>query len=279
MDNIRINQLAIFLGFLYTIWLTYKILKRARVGKDEAIGCASVGYIYLIVVTISGLAIGGTISLSTMMVNKAQTFYSGSKYDAYVVSYTSFDKRNSDDNGYTIMYTPTVQFRTAAGDQMEYELDYSTSSKPKEGERYTLYYDDVNERVTTFGIGVLALMLASCVMITILLFLFVGMMIYAMNWSMARYKEVGAFLGLVIIVPLLMVLFEGVMIYALFNGEDKPIWVYVVLVFFIVVLAMGIWGYMRSIAANKITNTAKHEKGKQWVGTKKDKRIASKNRN
>lgn len=66
-----------------------------------------------------------------------------------------------------------------------------------------------------------------------------------------------------------MVLFEGVMIYALFNGEDKPIWVYVVLVFFIVVLAMGIWGYMRSIAANKITNTAKHEKGKQWVGTKK----------
>lgn len=265
MSEIRINQIALVLGIVYTIWLTYKILKRTYSGKNEKIGCVAAGYIYLIVVSISSLAIGGTVTLSMMLVSKVQTVSNGDKYEARVVSFTSYESRNSDDNGYTTMYTPTVHFTTRSGEVVEYELDYSSSGRPTLGDKHTVYYDDINERVTTFGLGTVALILAFGAMIAILVYLFIGMMIYAMNWSMTRYKDIGVIIGLAVILPLFMILFDGAMIYALFNGEEKPMWVNVILVFFTLVLTIAIWAYLKNIYGDGIKNMGMNRKGVKKV--------------
>ncbi|EHO15117.1 DUF3592 domain-containing protein [Myroides odoratimimus] len=260
MDEIRINQLAFGLGILYTIWLTYKIIKRSSRNGTKT-GCLGIGYIYLIVASISSLAIGGTVALTMMIITKTQTVYKGDKYEARVVSYTSYESRNSDDNGYTTMYTPTVHFTTRGGEVVEYELDYSSSGMPTVGDQHTVYYDETNEHVTTFGLGTVALILAFGVMIVILVYLFVGMVIYAMNWSMDRYKEIGAFLGLAIVLPLIMILFDGAMIWALFDGKDKPLWVNIILVFFSLVLTLAIWGYLKNIYGDGLKNMGMNRKG------------------
>ncbi|MGL4582045.1 MAG: DUF3592 domain-containing protein [Flavobacterium sp.] len=264
MDDIRINQLAFGLGILYTVWLTYKIVKRSS-DSGTRTGCLGIGYIYLIVVTISSLAIGGTVALSMMVVTKSQTIFNGDKYEAHVVSYTSYESRNSDDNGYTTMYTPTVHFTTNNGAIVEYELDYSSSGVPTIGDKYTVYYDVVNERVTTFGIGTIALILAFGIMMAILVYVFIGLIIYAMNWSMTKYKDIGLFMGLAIIIPLAMILFDGALIWALFNGEEKPLWVNVLLVFFSFVLTLGIWGYLKTMFGDGLKNMGMNRKGVKKV--------------
>lgn len=253
MEETRIVQLALVLGVLYTIWLTYRIIKRRSAEKNEKMGCMSIGYLYLIVLSISALAIGFSVMFSISVVNKIDTIRLGQKYEAIVVSFTSYEKQNSDDNGYTTMYTPTVHFTANSGDVVEYELDYSTSGLPIVGEKYTVYYDEVNERVTTFSFGGIVLIFVAFIAIAILVFVFLGMVFYAMNWSMTRYKEIGVFVGLGIVVPLIMFLFDGALIWALFNGEEKPTWVYFVLILFILGLSGGLLGYLKMIYSKGIT--------------------------
>lgn len=246
-SEVHIDQFALLLGFLLTVWMTYKIIKRSRQKSKETIGCVTVGYIYVIVASISVLAIGGTMALSTMIIDRANILYSGEKHEAKIISYTRETRYSFSQNRDIIMYTPSVEFTSSDGKILVFEIDYSSNEVPQIGDRQKVYYDKVNEQVTTVGFGVIALLIGGTIMIGILVYLFVGMLFYALNRSMVRYKEVGLYIGLVIIIPLLMIAFDGVLLYTLMNSHGESIWVSAILVFFIFVLTLSVIGYFKTI--------------------------------
>lgn len=74
---------------------------------------------------------------------------------------------------------------------------------------------------------------------------FVGILLYAIGIKMDGFFKLVRNLGSYFFIPLLMIGFEALLIFALINGNDVPMFATVLLIFFILVLGLGIWAYMK----------------------------------
>ncbi len=159
-------------------------------------------------------------------------------------------------------------------------LSYSSSSQPTIGATVTVYYDETSKDSVSFGFGTLALFFGALLMMVVLVFAFWGILLYAMNYKMEYYLNVIKYIGLPFFIPIVMILFDGLLIYALFYGNEVPLFVSGILVFFILMLTLGIWGYIKMIrthdmvwkktgptswAANPVPKKTKKEKASTWI--------------
>ncbi len=245
-------QYAVILGFLYCLWLTFRIGKRLKQSKGTSLGCIGFGYVFLVVGCITTFALTGLLVLGDTIYDKTRTFTKGDKYEAVYYDYTSYESYDSESGRTSTMYTPIIRFTTAKGQLMEKTLNYSSSSKPIIGNKVTVYFDADRSDIAILSFGIIAMTLGVIFFFSIIIFLFIGVTMYAMGHSMKRYKQIAAYVGINMLVPLLMVLFDGLLIYVLFDGEEKPIWVNLVVGFFALVMTLSIWAYIKSVVGKEI---------------------------
>lgn len=240
---------AIFvLCVLYSMWLTYKIIKNGSFGR----GCITYVYIFVVVSAIMGFTIGVSSFVVQEIYKKTTTIYNGEKYVGEVVSYESYDSYDSDTGNTTVMYTPVITFTTHNGQAIEYKLSYSSSSKPYKGQLYKIYYDEGAQTIVEVGFGAFSMLFILLLFQTILVGVFVGMVMFAMGSDMKVYKRVVSFVGLNIIVPIIMIAFSLLLIYVLFNGDDKPLWVSFICGFFASFLIIATIGYFKGIVGKNV---------------------------
>lgn len=96
-------------------------------------------------------------------------------------------------------------------------------------------------------------------MTAVLVFTFIGVMIYGMGWDMKRYNQLARMLGLGIVVPIVMLMFNGALIYALRINSDK-IALCVLLIFFILIMSAGILMYVKIMIEDDIFNLRSTQK-------------------
>lgn len=239
---------ALLVGLL----LTYKIGQRRVQSGKESLGFLGFGYVFLVVTILMVFAIGSAIGVGSSLYKSTQLLLHGQRYPAKVISYTSYESHDSDAGTTTTMFTPTLEFTTTSGQLVKHTVSYSSSSKPTIGEFVTVYYDEVTQKGMSFGFRALALLFGSLIFMVTLAFAFWGVLLYAMNYNMTNYFHRAKFIGVTFFIPLLMILFDGLLIYALFYGNKVPFFVTALLVFFILVLSLAIWGYIKMILTHDV---------------------------
>lgn len=243
--------------FALSLVLTYLIGQRRVQSGKAGLGCVVAGYTFLVVFIIMVFAVTITMGVGSSIYSTSKLIANGKRYQAEVVSYTSHESFDSDSRTTTTMYTPVVTFTTSSGKLVEHTFSYSSSSRPTVGDYIPVYYDEEINDAVSFGFGGIALFIGSLLMMVIMVFLFLGIVLYALNYDMSWYLGVVKYVGLNFFIPIIMILFDGLLVYGLFYGEEVPWFVSGILVFFILVLTMGIWGYIKMIRTSNI----------EWVRT------------
>ncbi|EHO15116.1 hypothetical protein [Myroides odoratimimus] len=109
-----------------------------------------------------------------------------------------------------------------------------------------------------FSIELFAELICYGTMVAVLVFAFIGVMLYGMGRDMRRYNRLARLLGLGVLVPLVMLVFEGALVYALVrNIHNIPL--SVLLTVFILILLIGFILYVK-IIREEITGLIEKEK-------------------
>ena len=97
---------------------------------------------------------------------------------------------------------------------------------------------ELSSEMIIMGIGIFIMWLVVSVA-------FIGILLYALGVKMDSFFKFVRNLGSYFFIPLLMIGFEALLIFALINGNDVPMFATALLIFFILVLGLGIWGYLK----------------------------------
>jgi hypothetical protein len=251
---------AYSLSFLaITILMVYFFVK--RLGKA---GCMTYGYMGLIIFCINLFTIFSLFFAYTISNEVYSVLTSGEKYNAVVISYTTETHYDSDDGSSYTMDTPTVRFTTELGETIERELDFSTSDITV-GDEYNVNYNAETGSVITLGFTLIMKVVGAFIFSFIFTFLFIGIIMYSLGYDMEGYKTLIAKIGFNFFIPFLMIGFDALLVYGIFYGNDVPVWVTIMLMFFVFMLTLGIMGYLKMIftkeAPKKKSNSSKRKVG------------------
>ena len=237
----NINTIYFLSGLAITLLILYFVLR--RLGKK---GCMTAGYIGLVIFSINSLTFTSWFFMSSITIDVYSVLTSGENYTAKVVSFTSERRRDSDDGGYTTMYTPTVIFKTQKDSVLTKTLSFSTSSL-EIGDTYRVNYNTNTGKVITLGFTLVMKFIGSFIFCLIFSFLFLGILLYAFGYSMSGYKTLVSKIGFYFLIPFFMIGFTCLMIYGILFGNDVPFWVTLVLIFFSFVLVLATLGYIKML--------------------------------
>ncbi len=250
---------------IITILLTYFFVKRM-----DRKGCVTFAYVGAVIFCINLFALFSWMFMIGSCRDIYKVISSGRQYTATVISYTTEEHYDSEDHRYYTMHTPTVQFSTASGEVITKQLKFSTSNI-EVGDTYKVNYDVASGEVITLGFTMVIKFIGSFIFCFILTFLVAGMIRYVLGWPMERYFALIATIGFHFFLPFLMIGFDALLIYALFYGNDVPGWATALLVFFIIVLSLSVWGYIKMIIS-KGTPVMRRTGPGQWSGDWEEKK-------
>ncbi|MDH6309135.1 hypothetical protein M2451_001706 [Dysgonomonas sp. PFB1-18] len=225
----------------FSIWMTTRINKRL----ERKSGCIGFGYVSLVIFCISGFAIAITLILFTYVGENLNTFINGDKYIATITNYTSTEKEDSEGDMRTY-YTLIFSFTTNEGVEITKSSGNSSTGVPQIGEKIEVYYDVKNDKVFQPGAMVIIGTVGMLIMCVVLLFSFVGIIRFAFGYDMSGFWKICQKFGTIFFIPFIMIAFDALLIYALFH-KKQPFWVEILLGFFILMLTLGCWGYIKSI--------------------------------
>lgn len=238
-------ETSYFQIILLTVLLV-SFLVAKKVGGRKQLGCVGFGYISLVVFLIGMFAVMITFFLTSSVINGVQTYMEGEKYLATIVSHSSYESTD-DDGDRTTMYTPTYEIKISEDEVYKVEDNISSSSVPLVGSVTEIYYNKTTGKMLQFSAGTIIMAVGMFVMWLVLAFAFVGILLYLFNGNMSKYFKVVQVAGMGFFIPLVMIAFEALLIYALFYGNAAPGWVSALLLFFILGLGLGIWGYLKML--------------------------------
>lgn len=242
----------------FSIWITVMVKKRMEMNS----GCLSFGYIALLIFSISTLAIGATAILVSYIGANLYTFVKGERYTAIVTDYTS-EEREDDEGDLSTYYYAQLAFVTDAGKRITVE-DSSSVGEPQIGEEYTIYYNASDGKKFVWSAAFPIMTCGLLMMSSILLVAFYGIMRYALGFEMKGFWKFLQNFGSVFFIPFVMICFDLLLIYGLFH-KTQPLWVYVLLSFFILVLTLAIWGYIKMTIKKGSLKWEKRSDG-SWTG-------------
>lgn len=252
----------IFTISFIVITILMTTLIRKRLGNKS--GCISFGYIGLILFSINIFFIFSWVFLATAVKETFLATTSGDNYTATVVSFTTKKTYNSDEERYETMHNPTIRFITKEGRILQRELDFS-SSGIEVGDTYQINFNEQNNTVITKGFLMYIKLAASFILCFIFTFLFIGEILYVFKFKMESYYDLIKKVGFHFFIPFLMIGFNILLVYALFYGNEVPLGVSIVLVFFIIVMTLAIVGYLKMIKT-KGTPKMKRVAPNRWTG-------------
>ncbi|MGG5507367.1 MULTISPECIES: hypothetical protein [unclassified Myroides] len=259
------------LAVVFSLYLTYSIgQRRAKNGKGN-LGCLGFGYVFLVVTILMVLTISVTIGIASSLRKTTKQLMDSERYTAQIVSYSSYESHDAEARTTTTMFTPTVAFFTTSGERVEHTLFYSSSHQPAVGDTVIVYYNELTGDSLTLGFNTYMLFFGTLVTIIVLIFAFWGVLLYGLNYNMDYYLKVVKTVAVNFFIPLVMILFDALLIYAFFYGNEIPLFATGLLVFFIVILTLGIWGYIKMILTHDMvwTKTGSSSWGANPVSKKK----------
>lgn len=237
-------RLAIYITLLLVAcYIAYRIAQRMASDKDpdEKPGCIMVGYVTLVYLCMCALSFTFlSLTLSGLYGNVVHH-----RYEATVIDVRNYESEDSDGNT-TTMYAPTVQFTTDQGDVITRELNISSGEPYQNGEMHPVSYNQETNDLDSRSIDSVLLMLAGLLMSLFLLgYVLIGIA-YAFHIPIGiNGMEYTAFIFIYILMPLGMIGMNAGLIYyvvqRLTTGykSDQPIWVLIVVIFFIIVLTLS----------------------------------------
>lgn len=190
-------------------------------------------------------------------------YNNGEHHIAKVVDVTSYEKYDKDRKEYTTMYTPIISFTTNNGVAITRSLEFS-SSNISVGDTYNIIFTPQNDHIITLGFTLVITFAAAIIFTIVFGTAIVGAILYAIGKNMDNFWRFIQWFGFTIFLPSLMVGFDLLLIYGLFYGNPVPKWVSAILLFFIVILALGILGYIKMIFT-KGTPTTKSVSPVKWT--------------
>lgn len=231
---------------LLVVLLTISFLVAKKAGRRKKLGCVGFGYISLVVFLIGMFAVMITFFLTSSAINGIQTYTGGESYMATIVSYSSYESKD-DDGRTTTMYTPTYEIDVDGKGTIRVDDYMSSGGVPNVGELVELYYNKETGNILRFSAGTIIMAVGMFIMWIVLAFCFAGILNYLFGGNMSKYFKIVQAVGMGFFIPLVMIAFEALLIYALFYGNDAPGWASAILVFFIIGLGLGIWGYLKML--------------------------------
>jgi hypothetical protein len=247
-------------SLLFTIWLVWKVLHKWREeevrksGKNQGMGYISAGFLALILGTMNFLF----FPFATLFVETNYQFISLPKYDASIVavesqleeqSYTDRDNRTRKRN--VRMYTSIVEFTDAQGINVRLPGSVRSGEEPVIGDKLRVAYAAGMSTALEISFRALALQFGLLVMLLVLGFC----LLLTVRWALGKNNDKLMTLGMGALmkvgIPLVMIGMEAGLIYVLvrhFSGvEDLPIWAVALIIFFGLLLALSIIGYLISL--------------------------------
>ena len=265
MNCMNANSIYLLFGLAVSLVLTYFIIK--RMGKS---GCMTYGYVALLIVCINSMAIGSMFFMYSASHDIYSVITSGENYTSTVISFTSEVHYDSDDGSSYIMYTPTVRFITKDNRIIVRELDFSTSSMDV-GDSYKVNYNAETDKVIVLGFTLAIKLVGAFIFCFIFSFLFVGIIMYAFNRDMKAYTALVSKIGFYFFVPFLMIGFNLLLIYGIFFGNTVPFWVTLLLIFFVFMLTLATFGYLKMMFLKGEPKMKQVSPGK-WTGDWENKK-------
>lgn len=257
---------ALLALLLFSIWVAFRIKQRLK-GKS---GCLFMGYVTTVVFCIGMLSLGVTYFLISYTYVKVETVTLGKSYTAEIVDYT--EKEGVDDEGRTyVNYYPVFKFNTSDGKTITRESAESISySDLKLGSTETVFYYSAKDRLTTLGATTAIAFCGTLLMAILLVSSFIGIILYALGYNMARFWKIAMGVLFYFFLPFAMIAFDALLIYALLYGNiGGAFWVEALLVFFIIMLTLAIWGYL-SMMMKKGLPKMKRTSATTWTGDWED---------
>jgi hypothetical protein len=247
-------------SLFFTIWLVRQTLvkwrreEKQKSGKDEGIGCLSVGLLTLILGSMTFLFFPFVV----MFFETNYQYATLPQYESTIVAveskwekqeYTDSDKRRQTRD--VLMHTSIVEFATAEGKTVRLPSSIRSGEEPFVGNKLRVAYAAGMQKALEISFRAFALQFGIFVMLLILGFC----LLLIVRWVFGKNNEKLATAGLntmlTIGVPLAMIGMEAGFIYGLtrhFSGEkDFPMWVVGLLIFFIIGLGLGIIGYLMNL--------------------------------
>lgn len=232
-------QTAIILILLFLLLISWKISSRKQ------LGCLGGAYIFLVVGCITILSVLFSSILISKAIDSVSILARGQKANATVVSYFEYYSEGK------LMYNSTYKVVTESGKNFKIDSNYGTGKQPVVGETLSVYVDEETQEIIESSAITIVMVVGSLLLVALLLFGFVGIVRYAFGFSMKSYYKAVQVIGTKVFIPAMMIAFEGLLIYALFYGNDGPAITKVILVFFIVMLSLGIVGYIKQFYFSK----------------------------
>lgn len=232
---------------LVSILITYFFIKRSGYKS----GCFTFGYVGLIISIINSLVIISWLFFSSAIKNSYNSFIEGDNYEAIIIDY---DKQEGEN-----MYTPVVRFVTKEGRTIERKLDFS-SSDLKIGESYKVNYNKKKDEVITIGFVLAFQLIGPFIFCFILSLLFLGEILFVLNFNMKSYYSLLSRLGFYFLLPFLMICFNALLIYSLFYRNKLSLGISLLIGFFVIILTLSIVIYLKLLiekgAPKKIKNSS-----------------------
>ncbi|MCL5246818.1 hypothetical protein M4I21_13415 [Cellulophaga sp. 20_2_10] len=244
---------------VFSLFMAFHFVKRAN--KP---GCLSFFTTIVLMLVLNICLLFSLLIVYSSAKEMSQITLLNKKYTATVISYTS-DAEDDSSGNFNVVYKPLVQFKTSTGNIIEKELSFQ-KSRIKIGDTYTVYYDVKNDEELKFPIGLIATTIGNLLFCSLLIFIFIGVLKYALGYRMKGYysKVKRKELAFKIIVPALLIGFNLMLIYGIFFGNPVPRFITAILVFFVIGLALGTWGYFRMISVKGMPKMEKVGPNK-WV--------------
>ena len=258
-----INSIYTYVFIIFNLIITLFFIRRAKLK-----GCMSFGYVFLIIFCITLFSFSVTPFFIKTTQENYDVFTSGEDHVATVVGIVN----NGVDSNNSTMYSPIVEFKTLEGKTITKQLGFS-SKGIKTGETYKVNYNPQKDRVITLGYIRVITVVGAILFFTIFIFLFAGLMLYILNFSMKGYFYLIKLIGLKFFFPFVMIMFDALLIYALFYGNKIPIGISILLVFFILILTLGIVGYIKMFFTESKFKNKKAKPLVTFSNKKKQKRI------
>ncbi|MCD8030510.1 MAG: hypothetical protein LUF85_06750 [Bacteroides sp.] len=203
------------IGFiLFSLFITFGIKRRMEKQSSDkkSMGCMSMGYIWVVVFFVGILAISLTSICLSKTLSGMHAILAGECYKAAVVDWTSEWSQDSDGES-TEYYYSILEFTTKEGHVITRKTNFGSSECPQKVEEYTIYYVGSSDYMFVWGKHILFFLFATLVIGSVWVFAFIGIMRYALGYSMKSYLRSGNRFLFVFFLPFVMILFIAALVY------------------------------------------------------------------
>ncbi len=197
----------------FSMYLTYGVCKQLNKERQEKIDYIFSACIWMLLFAFICMP----VFIGFALIKSALPYFNGDRYQAEIISYTKAYQTFDDSDGFSrqqLMYTPIVVFRLVGGKVLEKELEYSSSVKPRRGEKITIFYNEATDRLSSLRLDMIAFKVIMLFVFFLMLIVVYGAMQYAHGKSVQAAFSLIVFSVFNILFPAgLLIAFAGLAYY------------------------------------------------------------------